>query len=94
MDLNFLLLWQLYQRDLENLQGTVDRLQQEIRTLQTSSQIDLQDAERELREMYSWSVSPKGHWNELDKVEWPLESLIKSENAVDKLFKPAQCMCV
>ncbi|KAK7090203.1 kinetochore protein NDC80 homolog [Littorina saxatilis] len=46
---------QLYQRDIEGLQGTVDHLEQEIRTLLTSTQMSLQDAERELRQTYSWA---------------------------------------
>jgi hypothetical protein len=39
---------------MAGLQASVDQLQQEIRTLETSSQISLQDAEREYRELCSW----------------------------------------
>ncbi|KAL8585918.1 hypothetical protein ACOMHN_061079 [Nucella lapillus] len=46
---------QLYQRDTEDLLSRVDCLQQEIQSQQTSSQITLQDTERELREVTGWA---------------------------------------
>ncbi|XP_076435592.1 kinetochore protein NDC80 homolog [Babylonia areolata] len=46
---------ELYHRDLEHLQSTIDRLQQEIRDHQMSSQISQQDAEREVREARAWA---------------------------------------
>nr|KAG5696781.1 hypothetical protein BaRGS_012804 [Batillaria attramentaria] len=49
----------LYQRDIDGLQATIDQLQQDIRSLQVSSQMSLQDAEKELRDTYSWAEQQK-----------------------------------
>lgn len=57
---------QLYQRDTDALQAAIDKLQQEIRSLQMSSQMSLQDAEKDLRETNSWAEQRKV---ELEKKE-------------------------
>ncbi|PVD27937.1 hypothetical protein C0Q70_10513 [Pomacea canaliculata] len=50
---------QLYQRDIDGLQAAVDNIQAEIRTFQTSSQLSLQDAEKDLRDTVSWADREK-----------------------------------